>query len=187
MVLWHKGGGKPAGVPQGIHGIFLAAHSPAPRGSHSPSTGTESQRRALAQFTRSPHTGSRAGVRGAWQGCLKEGMLLLRQGAKRLDAFEARWITLSGVNLTYAPSKTARALDEVPMAEVVGLAVSDAPGGAEDAGKGTHLLWRKSCAGLDADYHRAQGYRIGQVPAFPLSFLVDVSDKLRQVADFPAK
>jgi hypothetical protein len=114
-----------------------------------------------------------------------EGMLL-KQGAKRSDAFKARWITLSGVNLTYAPSTTARALGEVPMAEVLGLGVSDE--GADDAGKGIRLLWRKSCAGLDADYRRAQGYSVGQVRVpFPQSFLVDVLDELRQVAGAPAK
>ena len=121
---------------------------------------------ALAQFTRSPPTGSRSGVRGAWQGCLMEGMLL-KQGGKRSHAFKKRWITLSGVTVTYASSKTATALGEVPMAEVLGLGVSDE--GADDAGKGIRLLWRKSCAGLDADYRRAQGYSVGQVPAFPLA------------------
>ena len=111
-----------------------------------------------------------------------EGMLL-KQGAKRSDAFKARWITLSGVNLTYAPSKTARALGEVPMAEVLGMAVSDAPEGADNAGNCTQLQWRKSCAGLDADYRRAQGYSVGQVPVpFPQNVLVDVLDELRQVA-----
>ena len=121
---------------------------------------------ALAQFTCSPPTGSRSGVRGAWQGCLMEGMLL-KQGGKRSHAFKKRWITLSGVTVTYASSKTATALGEVPMAEVLGLGVSDE--GADDAGKGIRLLWRKSCAGLDADYRRAQGYSVGQVPAFPLA------------------
>jgi hypothetical protein len=121
------------------------------------------------------------------QGCLMEGMLL-KQGAKRSDAFKARWITLSGVNLTYAPSKTARALGEVPMAEVVGLAVSDAPDGAEDEQNVKRLLWRTRCADLDADYRQAQGYSVGQVRVpFPQSFLVDVLDELRQVAGAPAK
>jgi hypothetical protein len=97
-----------------------------------------------------------------------EGMLL-KQGGKRSHAFRKRWITLSGVTVKYASSKTATALGEVPMAEVLGLGVSDAPEGADDAGKGTRLLWRKSCAGLDADYRRAQGYSVGQVPASPLT------------------
>ncbi len=116
------------------------------------------------------------------QECLMEGMLL-KQGAKRSDAFQARWITLSGVKLTYAPSKTAHTLGEVPMSEVVGLAVADAPHGAEDAGIVKQLLWRKRCADLDADYRRAQDYSVGQVPVpFPQNVLVDVLDELRQVA-----
>ena len=137
---------------------------------HSPAAGTESQRRAaaLAQFAYSLSSGSHAGVRCAWQGCLMEGMLL-KQGGKRSDAFKKRWITLSGVTLTYRSSKAAPALGEVPMAEVLGMAVSDAPEGADNAGNCTQLQWRKSCAGLDADYRRAHSYSVGQVTAFPFA------------------
>ena len=97
-----------------------------------------------------------------------EGMLL-KQGGKRSDAFKKRWITLSGVTLTYRSSKAAPALGEVPMAEVLGMAVSDAPEGADNAGNCTQLQWRKSCAGLDADYRRAHSYSVGQVTAFPFA------------------
>lgn len=96
---------------------------------------------------------------------------LLKRGANPTDDFKTRWVTLSGEKLSYAPGIGARALGEIPTAELVGLAVSDASAGAAEKGKDKHLMWRKSCAGLHGDYHRARDHIVGQVRARPRFWL----------------